>query len=70
MRVKKVELNFLGELRQIQCKIDLWFDEECSKAILQARSDECSYNEKVSIYHHDLLKKLTTRSSILKLETN
>ena len=59
----------LGELRAVQVEIIEWYEKESQKILLQARSDEISQSEKVSIYHHDLHKKNMKRSSILKLQT-
>ena len=61
--------NFLEEYLVVQSDIQRWYEEESSKIILQARTDECSFSEKVRIYHHELHRKRVVKSSILKLQT-
>ena len=63
------DLHHLAALRSVQVRIEAWYEEESSKVILQAKSDDCSYSEKVRIYHHELHQKLVKKSAILKLET-
>ena len=64
-RLHSGELNALTDLLSVQKEIEEWYETECSKVILQSRSDECASSEKVRIYHHELHRKKTKRSSIL-----
>ena len=64
------ELFRLADLRHVQLEIQHWYEKESEKVLIQSRSDEISFNEKVRIYHHDLHKKHIKRSSILRLETD
>ena len=63
------EGNRLGELREVQEKIKLWYQEESRKIVIQARVDDVQYSEKVRIFHHEQHQKHLKRSSILELET-
>ena len=67
--IQEGQLGRLGEWRSVQEAIQLWYERESEKVILQSRADDISVNEKVRIYHHDLHKKNMKRSSILKLQT-
>ena len=69
---KKVRLgNFqlLGELKTVHQLLQQWYQEACSKVKDQSRAAEFQGNEKVTIYHHEIHKKLVKKSSILKLDT-
>ena len=68
-RIQLGQFGKLGELRTVQQSIQLWYEKESEKIILQSRSDDINMNEKVRIYHHDIHKKSMKRSSILKLQT-
>ena len=59
----------MAELKIVHHKIQLWYQESCEKVKDQSRATEFQANEKVTIYHHELHKKLIRKSSILKLET-
>ena len=50
-------------------KIQLWYQESCEKIKYQSRASEFQTNEKVTIYHHEVHKKMIRKSAILKLET-
>ena len=60
-------LGRLGELREVQALILMWYQEESQKVILQSRVDDVQESEKVRIYHHEQHKRHIKRSSILKL---
>ena len=60
----------LAELKTVQLKIIQWYESSCEKVKHQARMEEVTESEKVSIYHHDLHQKHIRKSSILKLETD
>jgi hypothetical protein len=59
----------LGELKAVHQQIQLWYQKSCDKIKEQSRATEFQTNEKVTIYHHEVHKKLIRKSSILKLET-
>ena len=70
--VRKLQGNnweTLGELKQVQARIELWYAQECEKIKIQTRSDEIEQGEKVRIYHHELHAKHIKKSAILKLKT-
>ena len=50
--------------------IQLWYQRACSKVKDQSRMNEFQSSEKVTIYHHEIHRKLIKKSSILKLETS
>ena len=59
----------LGELKAVHLLIENWYNKECQKVQHQSRVDEFQSNEKSSIYHHELHKRIVKKSSILKLDT-
>ena len=59
----------LGELQAVHLLIDRWYNKESEKIQHQSRVNEFQENEKSSIYHHELHKKIVKKSSILKLQT-
>ena len=63
------EVGRLGELREVQEKIKMWYQEESMKVVTQSRVDDVQYSEKVRIFHHEQHQKLIKKSSILELET-
>ena len=69
-KLKHGHLELLGELNTIHKRIQLWYQRACSKVKEQARVDEFQSNEKVTIYHHEIHRKLIKKSAILKLETS
>ena len=62
-------LDCLVQLRQIQSEIQVWYEHESRKVVLQSRVEDVQLSEKVRIYHHEQHKKYVKRSSILKLKT-
>jgi hypothetical protein len=68
-KVKLGNLLMLGELHAVHHQIQLWFQKFCDKIKDQSRSTEFQTNEKGTIYHHAVHKKLIRKSSILKLDT-
>ena len=64
------DLSQFADLRAVQVAIDVWYQKQSEKILLQSRSQEVNTNEKVRIYHHDLHKKHLKRSSILKLQSD
>ena len=63
------EVGRLGELREVQENIKLWYEEESKKIIIQSRVDDVQFSEKVRIFHHEQHQKLIKRSAILQLDT-
>ena len=59
----------LGELQSVHLLIERWYSKECENVQHQSRVNEFQSNEKSSIYHHELHKKIVKKGSILKLET-
>ena len=59
----------LGELKTVHLLIERWYNRECEKVQKQSRADEFQTNEKSSIYHHELHKKVVKKGAILKLKT-
>ena len=68
-KLQQGDSSKLSELKQTQLEIQMWYESECEKVKLQARSDEMDSSEKVRIYHHELHAKHIKKSSILKLVT-
>ena len=68
-KVKMGQLHMLGELRTVHQQIQLWYQRASDKVKDQSRATEFQSSEKVTIYHHEIHKKLIKKSSILKLET-
>ena len=69
-KLKYRYLERLWELNTVHPKIQLWYQRACSKVKEQARVDKFQSNEKVTIYHHEINRKLIKKSSILRLETS
>ena len=67
-KVHAGESGWLPALREIQLRIEEWFDTELQKVKYQSRVDDIQVSEKVRIFHHELHQKNIRRSSILKLE--
>ena len=59
----------LGDLREIQEKIKIWYQDESKKIVVQSRVDDVQYSEKVRIFHHEQHQKLLKKSAILELQT-
>ena len=68
-KVHAGESGWLPALREIQLRIEEWFDTELQKVKYQSRVDDIQESEKVRIFHHELHQKHVKKSSILKLET-
>ena len=63
------DVGLLAELKDVQTRIQEWYDRYNLCVVLQARVDDVQHSEKIRIYHHDQHRKLVKRSAILKLET-
>ena len=63
------DFHLLAGLKDVQTKIQEWYDSDSQRVVLQSRVDDVQQSEKVRIYHHDQHRKLVKRSSILKLKT-
>ena len=68
-KVKLGHLQKLGDLKAVHHQIQHWYQRACEKIKDQSRPLEFQSSEKVTIYHHEIHKKLIRKSSILKLET-
>ena len=68
-KVKLGHLQKLGDLRSVHHQIQQWYQRACEKIKDQSRALEFQSSEKVTIYHHEIHRKLIKKSSILKLET-
>ena len=69
---KKVQLGMtehLSKLKTVHLLIEQYYSRESEKIQHQARVKEFQYNEKTTIYHHELHKRSLKKASILKLET-
>ena len=62
--------NKLGELKEVHLLIEAWYQQESEKVQHQSRLEEFQKDEKTTLYHHELLKKVIKKSSILKLQTD
>ena len=69
MKIQKGETNKLGDLQAVHYLIESWYQKESEKVQHQSKVDEFQKNEKTTIYHHELHKKVMKKSSILKLDT-
>ena len=68
-KVKLGKIEKLAELKTVHKLIQNWYEKECSKIKDQSRATEFQESEKVTIYHHEIHKKMIRKSSILKLQT-
>ena len=68
-KVKSGNFEALGELKAVHNLIQAWYQKSCDKIKDQSRASEFQTNEKVTIYHHEVHKKLIKKSAILKLDT-
>ena len=68
-KVKLGHLQKLGDLKAVHHQIQHWYQRACEKIKDQSRALEFQSSEKLTIYHHEIHKKLIRKSSILKLET-
>ena len=62
--------NRLGELKEVHLLIEAWYLKESEKVQHQSRLEEFQRDEKTTLYHHELLKKVIKKSSIVKLKTD
>ena len=69
-KVQQGQRGKLGELKTINLLIEKWYLKESEKVQHQSRVREFQDNEKSSIYHHELHKRIIKKSSILRLQTN
>ena len=60
----------LAELKKIHLQIEEWYSKECNKIKYQSQVAEHLVDEKVRVYHHELHKRRTRKTSILKLQTS
>ena len=68
-RIHSGNLELLPALREVQVRIEDWFENELQKVKYQARVNDIQVSEKVRIFHHELHRKHVKRSAILKLDT-
>ena len=69
---KKLQQGFnnkLGELKEVHLLIEAWYQKESEKVQHQSRIEEFQNIEKTTLYHHELLKKIIKKTSILRLQT-
>ena len=69
-KLQSGQLSLLPTLREVQLRIEEWFETEVEKIKHQSRVEDIQTSEKVRIYHHELHKKNHMKSSILKLQTD
>ena len=62
-------LDRLGELQSVHQQNQISYQKACEKIKDQSQASEFQLNEKVTIYHHEVHKKIIRKSSILILET-
>ena len=68
-KVHAGEIDWVTSLKEIQLRIEDWFEAELEKVKYQSRVDDIQTSEKVRIFHHEIHQKNSKRSSILKLNT-
>ena len=68
-KVAKGEFSLMEQLKTIQIKINEWFEQEAEKVKLKAKLRNIEESEKVSIYHHEKLRRETNKNKIMKLKT-
>jgi hypothetical protein len=59
----------LAELKSIHLLIEQWYKKESEKVQYQSRVNEFQSNEKTTIYHHELHKRVIKRNAILRLQS-
>ena len=67
-KVQSGDFERLRDLKTTQNKINIWYEEESKRIVIQSQLKEISENEKVRIFHHKIHQRKMKRSSILKLE--
>ena len=68
-KVKLGQTNLLVQLNNVHSLIQGWYEKQCEKIKIQSRRDEFQESEKVTIYHHELHKKLPSLSCKLQKES-
>ena len=68
-KIQAGEINWLPALKEVQLRIEDWFQAELEKVKYQSRVDDVQYSEKIRIYHHEIHQKNNKKSSILRLDT-
>ena len=61
--------QYLGELKSVHLLIEKWYKNKSEKIQHQTRVHEFQSNEKTTIYHHELHKRIIKRNAILKLQS-
>jgi hypothetical protein len=59
----------LHELKEVNMRIEAWYQVERSKIAIQAQIKDIEISEKIRIYHHSIHQKAVKKSSILRLQT-
>ena len=70
IKIQQGQKNMLTELKLIHLLIENWFVRENEKVQHQSRIQEFQENERSTLYHHEIHKKIVKRTSILKLLTD
>ena len=68
-KVKKGHAGHLLELNNVHALIQGWYQNQSEKVKVKSRAQEFQDSEKVTVYHHEIHKKLVKKSAILKLQT-
>ena len=63
-------LHYLAQLKSVHLLIEQWYRRESEKIQHQSRAREFQSNEKTTIYHHELHKRIIKRNAILKLQSD
>ena len=69
-KIHSGEQGWLTPLKEVQLRIEEWFDSELEKVKYQSRVEDIQSSEKVRIFHHEIHQKNNKRSSILRLKTD
>ena len=69
-KVQAGNTNKLPELREVNIRLDNWYNEESNKIALQANIKDIEQSENIRIYHHAINQNLIKKSSILRLQTD
>ena len=62
--------HYLAQLKSVHLLIEQWYRRESEKIQHQSRAREFQSNEKTTIYHHELHKRIIKRNAILKLQSD
>jgi exonuclease III len=68
-KLQSGELARLSELREVNLRMEAWYNVESSKIALQSQIQDMEQSEKIRINHQSLHQKASTRTSILRLQT-